>query len=165
MAEVTAQDLENMSPEERAAFKKKNCFFCQITSGAAESKKVYEDELCIGILDINPAKPGHVLIIPKEHYDAFPLMPSDLSKHLFIIAKKISLCLLKVLKASGTNIFIANGKAAGQTAPHAMIHIIPRNDEDTLNVFNLEQHDINPQDQEKIWRFVKVKVDEVLNSK
>ena len=66
------EKIKNMSPEELKEFQKKQCVFCQIISGKVQSKKVYDDEKCIAILDINPANPGHVLLLPKEHYSIMP---------------------------------------------------------------------------------------------
>ena len=54
--------------------------------------------------------------------------------HIFTIAKKLSLSIIKNLKAKGTNIFVANGAIAGQKAPHMMVHIIPRTDGDGINL-------------------------------
>ena len=128
------EKLKDMSPEELKEFQKQNCVFCQIMSGKVNSKKIYEDDKCIAILDINPANPGHVLLIPKEHFAIMPLIPEDLIRHLFMISKQMSAVLLKALKVQGTNIFVANGAAAGQKAQHFMIHIIPRMEKDKLGL-------------------------------
>jgi len=125
--EELQEKLKNMSPEELAAFQKQNCIFCQIIDGKVPSAKVYEDDTCIGILDINPAVPGHVLLIPKEHFMVMPQMPEEVIQHMFMAAKGISHAILRALKAEGTTVFVANGGAAGQRAQHFMIHIIPRN--------------------------------------
>ena len=135
--EELQERLKNMSPEELAAFQKQNCLFCQIIEGKTPAKKVYEDEHCIGILDINPSAPGHVLLMPKQHVMVMPQMPDDLVKHLFMVAKGISHALLRALKSDGvegTTIFVANGGAAGQRAQHVMIHVFPRKTDDGITV-------------------------------
>jgi histidine triad (HIT) family protein len=114
------------------------CIFCHIASGKMPSKKVYEDDAVIGILDINPASPGHVLVIPKKHVMIMPQMPEEDISHAFNVAKRLSLQMLRVLKAKGTNIFVANGAAAGQKAPHFMIHVIPREEQDKLKLWPKE---------------------------
>jgi histidine triad (HIT) family protein len=126
------EKLKNMSPEELKAFQKQQCIFCQIISGKIPSKKLYEDEHCIAILDINPATKGHVLLLPKEHYAIMPQMPDKELGHMYVIAKKLSQAILKGLKVSGTNLFVANGLPAGQRAQHFILHIIPRKDGDEL---------------------------------
>jgi len=109
---------------------REQCIFCQIIDNKIPSKKVFEDENVVAILDINPATSGHVLIMPKEHFSIMPQINDDLLKKIFSAAKKISNALLKGFQAQGTTVFIANGLAAGQRAQHFMIHIIPRFKED-----------------------------------
>ncbi len=124
--------MKNMSPEELRELQKQQCVFCQIISGKIPSKKIYEDAQSLAIMDINPAAQGHVLVLPKEHYGIMPQMPDDLLAHLMVTAKRLSQVMLKVLRVSGTTIFVANGLAAGQKAPHVMIHVIPRKEGDGL---------------------------------
>ncbi|MAG15867.1 hypothetical protein CMO88_02295 [Candidatus Woesearchaeota archaeon] len=131
---VTEEELSQMSPEEIAEFQKQNCVFCQIASGKVPSKTVYSDEESIAVLDINPAAKGHILLMPKEHFSVMPQLPEELAEHLFMVCKSLSQAALKALNCKGTTIFIANGVAAGQKAPHFMIHIIPRNDDDGLSM-------------------------------
>ena len=128
------EKLKNMSPEELKEFQIKNCVFCHIVKGKVASKKVYDDDKCLAILDINPANPGHILLLPKGHYAIMPLIPEDVIKHMFMISKQLSSTLLKALKVHGTNIFVANGIAAGQKAQHFMIHIIPRMEKDGVGL-------------------------------
>ncbi len=109
---------------------RQQCIFCQIIDSKIPSKKVFEDEKVVAILDINPATAGHVLIMPKEHFSIMPQLDDDILKSIFSAAKKISNAMLKSMQAQGTTIFIANGLAAGQRAQHFMIHVIPRFHED-----------------------------------
>ena len=127
---VTEEELSQMSPEEVAEFQMQNCVFCQIASGKVPSRTVYSDEESVAVLDINPAARGHMLLLPKEHFPVMPRVPEHLVAHLFMVAKALSQAALKALQCKGTTIFVANGVAAGQKAPHFMIHIIPRSDGD-----------------------------------
>ncbi len=135
---ITEEDLKKMTPEEMREFQKKQCIFCHIIAGKIPSKKVYEDDKIIAILDINPATPGHVLVMPKEHYMIMPQMAEEDIKHIYVTAKVISQAQLRGLSVEGTNIFIANGYVAGQKAQHFMLHVIPRLQNDGLN-FNLNE--------------------------
>jgi histidine triad (HIT) family protein len=110
-----------------------NCIFCQIATKKIPSKVIYEDDLVIGVLDINPANKGHVLLLTKKHYSLMMQIPDDELSHLMLASKKISFALLKALNIDGTNIFIANGQTAGQKAPHFILHIIPRFENDNIN--------------------------------
>lgn len=147
--EFSDEEMRNMNPEQVADLQKKNCIFCHIVSGRVATKKVYEDDKCLAILDINPANPGHVLLLPKEHYAIMPLVPEDLIAHMFTVAKHLSQAQLKALKAQGTTIMAANGMVAGQRAPHFMIHIIPRKEGDDVG-FSFPTRQLPQADLEKL---------------
>lgn len=100
--------------------------FSKIISGEIGATKIYEDEKCIAILDINPNNKGHALVIPKEEHETVFDCPSDVLAHLIVIAKKIAIRQMEVLKCDGINIGINNKKAAGQEISHIHIHVIPR---------------------------------------
>lgn len=156
--------MTDQETEQSAGIPAQQCIFCHIISGKISSRKIYEDDKCIAVLDINPANPGHTLILPKEHYTIMPMMPEQDIAHLFMIAKKISTAQIRSLNADGTNIFMANGAAAGQKAPHFMIHVIPRKDNDGITCFNLPKNRISDEDQEKLRQAIKRKVDEQLGA-
>jgi histidine triad (HIT) family protein len=46
----------------------RDCLFCKIVKKEVPATIVYEDKFVIAIIDIFPIHPGHVLILPKEHY-------------------------------------------------------------------------------------------------
>src|SRR5262245_50524299 len=43
------------------------CLFCRIVANELPSFRVYEDESVVAFLDIKPVKPGHALVVPKQH--------------------------------------------------------------------------------------------------
>ncbi len=117
-----------ITPEIKAQLneQKKQCIFCKLISGEMEAKKVYEDDISIGLLDINPAMKGHTLYMTKEHYPIMPYIPADEFKHLFGNLAAMVKAVKEGMVSTGSNIFIANGGVAGQQAGHFLIHIIPR---------------------------------------
>ncbi|MAG50913.1 hypothetical protein CL621_04750 [archaeon] len=126
--------LKTLSPEQIEFLRNQQnqgCIFCKIAKGEIESKKVYEDNNFMGTLDINPANKGHVIIFPKEHCEFLSDLPNNLN--LFDIIKKLSLIIVKTLKAEGINVIISSGVAAGQKIPHLLIHLIPRFNGDDIN--------------------------------
>ncbi len=157
------EKIKNMSPEELAQFQKQQCIFCQIIAGKIPSKKVYEDKHLIAVLDVNPAAKGHVLVIPKEHYAILPQIPDSEVQHFFNTAKDISQALLKALKVSGTNIFVANGLAAGQRSQHFLLHVIPRQEGD--GVMQFEENLIDKSMQQNVVDAVQNKLNELLGIK
>ena len=110
------------------------CIICQIADGKIPSKKVYEDEDTVAIMDINGANIGHCFVIPKKHYPILEQIPDFEIGKLFYIANAVSSAVFEVLKIQGTNIFVCNGVSAGQTVAHTIIHVIPRNEGDGINL-------------------------------
>ena len=105
---------------------KNDCIFCAIAAGEIPSFKVYEDELVVAYLDINPFTKGHTLVIPKTHSEG--LLDTDDATLAAIIArvKKVAAHLKTALPCDGFNILQNNGEAAGQTVKHEHFHIVPR---------------------------------------
>jgi histidine triad (HIT) family protein len=145
--EASPQDTQNMSPEEIARLQKQNCIFCKIVSKEIPAKILHEDDDVICILDINPASEGHILVMPKKHYMILPHIPEPLQEKLFITVRLMSNTLLKAMQCKGTSIFIANGSAAGQKAPHVLIHVFPRTENDGL--LTLPVHSVTDEENAK----------------
>jgi len=143
------EKLKQMSPEELKEFQKKQCIFCQIIAGNVQSKKIYEDEKTVALLDINPANPGHTILLTKEHYSIMPQLPDDEVAHIFKVVKSLSNSMLRGIDAQGTNVIVSNGIAAGQRAQHFMVHIIPRKENDGIN-FVLPQNTMEQKDIELV---------------
>ena len=132
--ELTEEDIKKMSPEQLRQLQKQNCIFCSIVAKNVQSRVIYEDDLTLAVLDINPANPGHILLLPKEHYSVMPQMPDELVAHMGMIAKQLSVVMVRAFAADGTSIVAANGVAAGQRASHFMMHIIPRKEGDNVGI-------------------------------
>ncbi len=115
--------------------RKDTCLLCQIIDGTIPSHLIYEDDLCIAILDVNGAMLGHTFVIPKNHSPIMEQVPDQELSHLFTVANKISSALFEKLRViQGTNIYVSNGVPAGQRVAHFMIHVIPRMDKDGINL-------------------------------
>jgi len=113
-----------------------DCIFCKIVKGDIPCSKVYEDEHVIAFLDIAPASKGHTLVVPKEHYEIIPDVPNALLEKIIDVVKKVGNALLK--ENDGFNVMQNNKKAAEQLVPHVHFHVIPRNNEDGLDVAKWE---------------------------
>lgn len=103
-----------------------DCIFCKINAGDVPSYTIYEDELVRVFLDVNPVARGHVLVIPKKHYENIFETPDDILAHINIVCKKIALRLKQQLGASGVNVVNASGKDAQQSVFHIHYHVVPR---------------------------------------
>ncbi len=105
---------------------KNNCIFCAIAEGEIPSFKIYEDEICLAYLDINPFSEGHTLVIPKAHSEGLLDTPCETLAGLVKRVKKVAAHIKETLNADGFNILQNNGEAAGQTVKHIHFHIVPR---------------------------------------
>ena len=105
---------------------KNNCIFCAIAAGEIPSFKVYEDDLVLAYLDINPFSEGHTLVIPKAHTEG--LLDTEDATLAAVIARvrKVAAHLKTALPCEGFNILQNNGEVAGQTVKHVHFHIVPR---------------------------------------
>ncbi len=105
---------------------KNNCVFCAIAAGEIPSFKVYEDDLVLAYLDINPCSPGHTLVIPKAHSAGLVDTPDDTLAAVIARVKKVAAHLKTALPCDGFNILQNNGECAGQSVMHVHFHIVPR---------------------------------------
>jgi len=121
-----------------------DCLFCQIASKKVPSILVNETERTLAFLDIKPASAGHVIIIPKAHFQILPQIDDNTIIELFDHAQKISHAILTGFSdkgINGTSIIINQGQAAGQKASHFMIHIIPRIEGETFLIWDSMKED------------------------
>lgn len=113
---------------------KEDCLFCKIANGVIPTNALYEDEVVKVIFDLGPASKGHVLILPKQHFDNIYSLNDETAAHIFKVAVKVANAINETLKPAGINVVQNNGEAAGQTVFHFHMHIIPRYEGDTVNV-------------------------------
>ncbi|MBA0802742.1 hypothetical protein Gohar_013016 [Gossypium harknessii] len=109
-----------------------DCVFCQIIRGDSPAFKLYEDDMCLCILDTRPLSPGHSLIIPKSHFPSLDTTPPSVVAAMCSKVPFISNAIIKVTGADSFNLLVNNGVAAGQVIFHTHIHIIPRKAGDCL---------------------------------
>lgn len=111
----------------------RDCVFCQIVKGEAPGYLVFEDEMSMAFLDQRPLFPGHMLLIPKEHYETLGDLPLELVGPLFANARLLAQAVERGLEAEGS--FVAINNRVSQSVPHLHIHIVPRRRRDGLKGF------------------------------
>lgn len=112
----------------------KDCIFCKIANGEIPSATIYENSDFRVFLDVAPANRGHALIVPKEHFkDIFDIDAVTAGK-LFSLATEVARAMKSVLNCDGMNIVQNNGIIAGQTVFHFHLHLIPRYENDNVNI-------------------------------
>lgn len=101
-----------------------NCIFCKIIKGDIPSYTVYEDDIVKVFLDINPETVGHMLIIPKNHFECLDDIDIDTLTYINEVSKKMHTLLKEKLNIDGMSIVQNNGCA--QDVKHYHMHIKPR---------------------------------------
>ena len=108
------------------------CIFCKIINNEIPSYKVYEDDVCLAILDISQVTPGHTLVMPKKHFKNILELDDETASHLFKVTKDLSKKISKLPNVLGLNVLNNCGEKAGQSVEHFHIHIIPRYENDNV---------------------------------
>ena len=111
-----------------------DCFFCKIVAGELPAEIVQEDEHTVAFMDINPWTRGHALVIPRNHsrnlYEVAGGRPAARRRR----AKRLALRMSDRLGCDGVNLLNSCEPAAWQTVFHFHIHVIPRYDDDPLQL-------------------------------
>ena len=111
-----------------------HCTFCDLVRGAGEVSACYEDAEAVAFMDIQPVNAGHVLVVPREHYESLFDVPRELGVHLFAVTMRVASAVRRVMKCDAMNIIVNSGAAAGQDELHYHVHIIPRRKGDGFDV-------------------------------
>jgi histidine triad (HIT) family protein len=110
------------------------CTFCDLIKGAAEVSVCHEDADSIAFMDIQPVNSGHVLVVPRAHYNSLLDVPPEIGVHLFQVTMRLAGAIRRVTGCDDMNIVVNSGAAAGQDEPHYHVHIIPRRVDDGFEI-------------------------------
>jgi histidine triad (HIT) family protein len=111
-----------------------DCLFCKIAAGEVPAEIVQEDDATLAFMDINPWTRGHALVIPRNHSrNLYEVPDEDLSQTL-AAAKRLAVRMRDRLGCDGVNLINSAEPAAWQTIFHFHVHVIPRYDDDPLQL-------------------------------
>jgi histidine triad (HIT) family protein len=96
------------------------CLFCRIARRQCPAHIVYEDEHVVAFLDIGPIRPGHVQIIPRDHYPTFDDLTAELASRIIILGQRLA----RILKATH-QVSRAAFVFTGNDVAHAHAHVLP----------------------------------------
>ena len=119
--------------------------YTRIINGELPCHKVYEDNLIIAFLDIQPLTRGHTLVVPKEPSPSIDQLSLESAAALGRALPIVSSAVLKATGATAYNLIQNNGHEAGMSVAHVHIHIIPRYP-DSTHSFLWEYGKINHED-------------------
>ena len=111
-----------------------DCIFCGIVAGEVPAQKVDEDEHTVAFMDLNPWTRGHALVIPRRHTPNLYEIDDDELRHTAVAARRLARRMRERLRCDGVNVLNAAEPAAWQTVFHFHLHVIPRYDDDPLEL-------------------------------
>ncbi|MEU8224223.1 HIT family protein [Kribbella sp. NPDC048915] len=111
-----------------------NCLFCGIVAGDIPSTRVAETERAIAFMDINPATKGHLLVVPRAHSTDLREADAEDLTAATLLAQSLVSRVIDRLDADGANLLSCIGAAAWQSVFHTHLHVIPRYQDDPLQL-------------------------------
>ena len=102
--------------------------FTLIMEGKIPGNFVYQDDIAIAILTIQPIREGHVLVIPRQEVDQWSDLPVDTAAHLTKVSHKIANAMKTIFPCKRIGLMIA-----GLEVPHTHIHLVPMDSMDDLS--------------------------------
>ena len=131
--------------------------FCEFLSGKRKRhtngfrfEKIHETKHSASFLSIDfpESVDGHMLVIPKKHYERLEEIPGyildDVIRHVSLSVKVIDSIF------PSCNVLLNNGKEAGQTIFHTHFHIIPRKEDDGIEIESWRRKELAEADFRKI---------------
>jgi histidine triad (HIT) family protein len=100
--------------------------FSKIIRGEIPCHRVYEDDLVLAFLDINPLSEGHVLVIPKEPAATLDALSDDSSAAIGRVLPRLCRAVMAATGTRDYNVLQNNGAPAHQAVFHVHFHIIPK---------------------------------------
>ena len=112
-----------------------DCIFCKIIKKEVKANIIFENEVCLAFIPLKPVTDGHILLVPKDHFENLFDINNEILKEIIIASKKISSDIFKENQATGINLLHASGKDAQQSVFHFHLHIVPRRPNDGLDMW------------------------------
>jgi histidine triad (HIT) family protein len=116
-----------------------DCAFCEIVRGTLPPSIVYQDELTMAFVDLRQFHSGHVLVIPRKHFDDVRDLDERTGAALMATLARVTRAVGNALPNEGISLWHSIGEAAFQEVPHLHIHVHPRmRDDNFLRVYPSE---------------------------
>jgi histidine triad (HIT) family protein len=111
-----------------------DCVFCKIVAKQIPASVVHEDEHTLAFMDLGQVNPGHVLVAAKAHAENIYGLDDAQAGAVFRSVAQVARAIRLAFSPQGLSVYQANGKAAGQTVFHFHVHLVPRYDNDGMNL-------------------------------
>jgi histidine triad (HIT) family protein len=94
--------------------------FTRIIEGEFPGRFVWKDDVCVAFLTIEPMRPGHTLVVPREEIDHWVDLDTATCQHLFEVARVIGSAQNAAFHPRRVGLLIV-----GDEVPHAHLHLVP----------------------------------------
>lgn len=94
--------------------------FSRIIAKELPAHFVYEDDRCVAFLSINPLKPGHTLLVPRNEVDHWLDLDADEWRHLTEVSQRLGTALQDAYDPLKVGMMLA-----GLEVPHVHVHLVP----------------------------------------
>ncbi|MFA5985790.1 MAG: HIT domain-containing protein [Parcubacteria group bacterium] len=109
------------------------CPFCDVVN--ISKIVLFQTDFAIAIMNLYPVTRGHLLVVPKLHVSSLSELGYSSCCDLITSIQKVTNIVKMHLKPEGVNVFLNEGKIAGQTLEHLHVHVVPRYIDDNLRNF------------------------------
>ncbi len=127
--------------------------FTKIINKEIPGRIIWEDSICIAMVDIRPLNRGHVLVVPREEVDKWHELGTKSISHLMTIAHMVAKAQQLIFKPARVGLMIA-----GFEVPHTHIHCVPIEDMSHLDFTQAEMGD--PDDLDEVADLLRDKLNE-----
>jgi len=108
--------------------------FSRIISGELPGRFVWRDPTVVAFLSIEPMRPGHVLVVPREEVDHWMDLDPELAGHLFVVAQQIGKAQRLEWNPMRVGLMIV-----GEEVPHVHLHVVPINSPGELSFAGVDR--------------------------
>jgi histidine triad (HIT) family protein len=104
-----------------------DCDFCRIARGEDASAEIlWQEDKWVAFFPLEPATPGHTLIVPTVHVPTLWEADLDLAAELMKAVVLVGRAIQDAAAPDGMNLITSAGAVAEQTVFHLHLHVVPR---------------------------------------
>ncbi|CAG0997339.1 bis(5'-adenosyl)-triphosphatase [Myxococcaceae bacterium] len=94
--------------------------FTRIIRGELPARFVWKDDRAVAFLTVNPLRPGHTLVVPREEVDHWLDLDPALASHLMLVSQTLGRAIQAGFAPVKVGLIVA-----GLEVPHVHLHLVP----------------------------------------
>ncbi|MBI2962336.1 MAG: HIT family protein [Deltaproteobacteria bacterium] len=94
--------------------------FTRIIEGELPARFVWKDERAVAFLTIEPLRPGHTLVVPRQEVDHWLDADGSLRDHLMAVCHAVGRAIERAYRPPKVGLLLA-----GLEVPHLHVHVFP----------------------------------------